>query len=214
MPAGPMPQASYGRSDIKIASLACTLACLLAFADVGNAQQADADWPSEPSSPASEVPPGVGAGDQEGRSAPIGDPVSICQLVEAAAVANGLPFEFFARVIWQESRFRSDAVGSVTRSGPQAQGIAQFMPMTAAERLLRGKQRWIGRGAFVRIADMDVDEGSPRLECRVSGFDLLLRSDRDGGVILLARHRPGNRHRYDDWSHGSDTCAWPRLRAS
>lgn len=62
---------------------------------------------------------------------------SICQLVESAAAANGLPFEFFARVIWQESRFRSDAIGPVTRSGPQAQGIAQFMPVTAAERLLR-----------------------------------------------------------------------------
>jgi soluble lytic murein transglycosylase-like protein len=40
--------------------------------------------------------------------------------------------EFFARVIWQESRFRSDAVGPVTRSGKRALGIAQFMPGTAA----------------------------------------------------------------------------------
>jgi soluble lytic murein transglycosylase-like protein len=63
--------------------------------------------------------------------------VAICHLVEAAAAANRLPLEFFARVIWQESRFRSDAIGPVTRSGKRAQGIAQFMPMTAAERLLR-----------------------------------------------------------------------------
>ena len=68
---------------------------------------------------------------------PGGNAVSICQLVESAAAANGLPFEFFARVIWQESRFRSDVIGPVTRSGAQAQGIAQFMPVTAAERLLR-----------------------------------------------------------------------------
>jgi hypothetical protein len=61
---------------------------------------------------------------------------SICQVVQSAAVANGLPFEFFAQIIWQESRFRSDAVGPITRSGQRAQGIAQFMPMTAAERLL------------------------------------------------------------------------------
>ena len=33
---------------------------------------------------------------------------------------------------------------------------------------------------------MDVDEGSPRLECLVSGFDLLRWSNRDSGVILLA----------------------------
>ena len=44
--------------------------------------------------------------------------------------------EFFARVIWQESRFRADAVGPVTRSGKRAHGIAQFMPGTAAERNL------------------------------------------------------------------------------
>ncbi len=59
---------------------------------------------------------------------------SMCLLIESAAQANGLPAEFFARVIWQESRFRADAVGPVTRSGDRAQGIAQFMPGTAAER--------------------------------------------------------------------------------
>src|SRR5262245_15752259 len=61
---------------------------------------------------------------------------SMCLLLESAARANGLPVEFFARVIWQESRFRSDAVGPVTRSGKRALGIAQFMPGTAAERKL------------------------------------------------------------------------------
>lgn len=61
---------------------------------------------------------------------------SICLLIEASAQANGLPVEFFARVIWQESRFRANAVGPVTRSGRRAEGIAQFMPGTAAERQL------------------------------------------------------------------------------
>ena len=59
---------------------------------------------------------------------------SVCLLVELAAKANHLPVEFFARVIWQESRFQADAVGPRTRSGDRAQGIAQFMPRTAAER--------------------------------------------------------------------------------
>ena len=59
---------------------------------------------------------------------------SICLMIESAAGANRLPLEFFARVIWQESRFRSDVVGPVTRSGERALGIAQFMPRTAAER--------------------------------------------------------------------------------
>jgi hypothetical protein len=59
---------------------------------------------------------------------------AICLMIESAARANGLPLEFFARVIWQESRFQSDAVGPMTRYGTRAQGIAQFMPGTAAER--------------------------------------------------------------------------------
>jgi hypothetical protein len=37
-------------------------------------------------------------------------------------------------VIWQESRFRPDAIGPMTRSGQRAQGIAQFVPGTASER--------------------------------------------------------------------------------
>ncbi|WOJ91250.1 transglycosylase SLT domain-containing protein [Methylocapsa polymorpha] len=59
---------------------------------------------------------------------------SICLLVESAAQAHGLPFEFFARLIWQESRFKPNAVGAMTRNGQRAQGIAQFMPGTASER--------------------------------------------------------------------------------
>ncbi len=60
----------------------------------------------------------------------------MCLLIESAARANNLPLEFFARVIWQESRFKPDVVGPMTRSGQRAQGIAQFMPGTAAERRL------------------------------------------------------------------------------
>jgi Transglycosylase SLT domain/SPOR domain len=59
---------------------------------------------------------------------------AICLMIESAARANGLPLEFFARVIWQESRFEANAVGPMTRYGSRAQGIAQFMPGTAAER--------------------------------------------------------------------------------
>src|SRR5579871_2853885 len=58
---------------------------------------------------------------------------SMCLMLESAARANDLPIDFFVRVIWQESRFQSDAVGPPTRSG-RAQGIAQFMPGTADER--------------------------------------------------------------------------------
>ncbi len=59
-----------------------------------------------------------------------------CPAIDAAARAHDLPVSFFARVIWQESRFHPDVLGPMTRSGQRAQGIAQFMPGTAAERRL------------------------------------------------------------------------------
>jgi len=53
-------------------------------------------------------------------------PDDICRALEQDAAENELPVEFFARVIWQESRFNARAV-----SNKGAQGIAQFMPATA-----------------------------------------------------------------------------------
>jgi hypothetical protein len=53
----------------------------------------------------------------------------LCSLIEDAAEDNDLPVGFFTRLIWKESRFRSDAV-----SPKGAQGIAQFMPGTAEQR--------------------------------------------------------------------------------
>ena len=59
----------------------------------------------------------------------------ICPMIEAAAQANGLPVEFFTRLIWQESRLQPEEVGPLTHGG-RALGIAQFMPGTAIERQL------------------------------------------------------------------------------
>jgi hypothetical protein len=53
-------------------------------------------------------------------------PDDICRALEQDAAENELPVEFFARVIWQESRFNARAV-----SNKGAQGIAQFMPATS-----------------------------------------------------------------------------------
>jgi hypothetical protein len=76
-------------------------------------------------------------GDQPpGKSGDAGTREAMCLMIEAAARANDLPLEFFARVIWQESRFQPNAVGPITRNGQRAQGIAQFMPGTASERRL------------------------------------------------------------------------------
>jgi Transglycosylase SLT domain/SPOR domain len=82
----------------------------------------------------------AGEGDQvppvEGTPSPSATPsnraasvASICDALAAAAAENDLPVDFFARLIWQESRFDPTAV---SRAG--AQGVAQFMPATANAR--------------------------------------------------------------------------------
>jgi hypothetical protein len=53
----------------------------------------------------------------------------VCDLIEIHAERNNLPKDFFARLIWKESRFDPNAV-----SPAGAEGIAQFMPGTAALR--------------------------------------------------------------------------------
>src|SRR5271167_4862684 len=64
------------------------------------------------------------------------DPHPICVMIQSAAGANALPVDFFTRLIWQESRFRPDVIGPMTRTGEHALGIAQFMPGTAVEHSL------------------------------------------------------------------------------
>jgi hypothetical protein len=81
------------------AAIAATLACLLAV-------------------PAEADPPGRGP-----KPVTVG---RICHLIETHADANRLPRDFFARLIWKESRFDPNAV-----SPAGAEGIAQFMPGTA-----------------------------------------------------------------------------------
>jgi hypothetical protein len=54
---------------------------------------------------------------------------TMCAIIETAAVANNLPIGFFTRLIWRESALRA---GATSPAG--AEGVAQFMPGTAAER--------------------------------------------------------------------------------
>lgn len=53
----------------------------------------------------------------------------ICQVIGEAAAQYQVPENFFARLIWKESRF-----DHLARSPVGAEGIAQFMPYTAKER--------------------------------------------------------------------------------
>ena len=100
----------------RLAGFALVLVLLVSlFSAVGLTEHASAAEPDE-----------IGAA--EGRQTP-SQPVStdsICSALAAAAAQNDLPTDFFARLIWQESRFNPEAV---SRAG--AQGVAQFMPSTA-----------------------------------------------------------------------------------
>ena len=84
-----------------------------------------------PSAPPATVPAARSAESAPGKPASAQAPTAgdICHAIEQNAAANGLPVEFFARVIWQESRFNAQAI---SRKG--AEGIAQFMPATAGDR--------------------------------------------------------------------------------
>lgn len=92
--------------------LMVALGCAPAHAQAGTAPPPAAQNPQAAPSPTSTEPP---------------TPEDICRTVEEAAAENSLPVEFFARVIWQESRFNALAI-----SPKGAEGIAQFMPRTAS----------------------------------------------------------------------------------
>ena len=112
------------------------IALLLLVTSPALAEPAQPDAP--PADAGATTPPAAAApAEQNAATPPPSDAnlrESVCLMIESSARANNLPLEFFARVIWQESRFQPGVVGPRTRSGERAQGIAQFMPRTAAER--------------------------------------------------------------------------------
>jgi hypothetical protein len=70
---------------------------------------------------------GVGRADAAPRE-PVSADAGICRIIENTAAANQLPVGYLSRLLWTESRFDS---GATSPAG--AEGIAQFMPGTAAE---------------------------------------------------------------------------------
>jgi hypothetical protein len=100
---------------------------------------------------------------------------SLCGLIEAAAEVHDLPASFFTRLIWRESGFRISAV-----SPKGAQGIAQFMPSTAAERDLK-------------------DPFDPKQAIPASANLLRLLADEFGNLGLAAAAYNSGRRRVSEW---------------
>jgi transglycosylase-like protein with SLT domain/sporulation related protein len=67
--------------------------------------------------------------DRAAAEASAGVAPAACRIVETAARSSHVPIGLLTRLVWTESRFQARAV-----SPKGAQGIAQFMPGTAAER--------------------------------------------------------------------------------
>jgi hypothetical protein len=103
-------------------------ACVTLVAALPHLMLARAEPQDVPASTASDAAATATTAEPEpsGRRPSVDD---ICRTLAQAAADNELPEEFFTRLIWQESRFDPAAV-----SPAGAQGIAQFMPQTAATR--------------------------------------------------------------------------------
>ncbi|MGH1572848.1 lytic transglycosylase domain-containing protein [Methylobacterium sp. P31] len=78
---------------------------------------------------AAAIPQFIGTLEDTWLSAFFGDKQRLREFIEHTAEASGLPADFFLRLLRQESGLDHRAV---SRAG--AQGVAQFMPATAAER--------------------------------------------------------------------------------
>lgn len=123
----PFPRMKHAMARQRVTLRLATVGALLATA-LWHLALVHAEAQDEPASAASEETPKAAATETQGKeSRPSVD--EICRALAQAATDNDLPEEFFARLIWQESRFDSKAV-----SPAGAQGIAQFMPQTAATR--------------------------------------------------------------------------------
>lgn len=91
------------------------------------AQQAQ-DAAAAPAAKAEQVPDKTAASSNRPKRVPLSK-AELCETAVQVAQANNLPAPFFTRLIEQESGFNPHVVSSAG-----AQGIAQFMPQTAASR--------------------------------------------------------------------------------
>jgi hypothetical protein len=120
----------------------------------------------------------------EEAAAPDTTPKTVCGLIEESAASQGIPTAFLTRLIWKESTFQADAV-----SPKGAQGIAQFMPGTAALRRL-------------------ADPFDPQQAIPASAKYLKELADRFGNLGLAAAAYNAGEQRVADWLAGQGGLPW------
>jgi hypothetical protein len=132
-----------------------------------------------------------------------------CDALREAAESSDIPVAFFARLLWQESRFQAFEVSRVG-----AQGVAQFMPATAAEvglddpfdpfkalpasaRFLRKLHNEFGN---LGLAAAAYNAGSGRIQKWLSGRSALPRETRDYVRIITGNNA-------ENWIEESSTVS-------
>jgi len=204
-------------------------ACLLLFAGLSSAEPGDsfeATPAAQPESVQTETPrPNTNVGENKGeadRSAnqppsplpsqaqttpgpKLDGPQQYCKTLEEAALKNGLPPDFFVRLIWQESNFNPNSI-----SPAGALGIAQFMPGTARWRgladpfeplpALHESARWLGelRAQFgnLGLAAAAYNGGPRRVQDWLAGRGNLPAETRAYVRIITGKSA-------EDWASGS-----------
>jgi hypothetical protein len=176
-----------GRAGPVVVGLTCLL---MLAADPAATQDNTAE--AEPEGVQTET---AGAAETADGAAPEADPQAsrkeaarqICRILQSEAETTGIPAGFLARLIWTESRFNPDAV-----SPKGAQGIAQFMPGTAAERALSDP--------------FDI----PAALAESAAF-LRELADAFGNVGLAAAAYNAGPRRVENWLAGRATLPWETL---
>src|SRR6266478_7324269 len=132
-----------------------------------------------------------------------------CDALREAAESSDIPVAFFARLLWQESRFQAF---EVSRAG--AKGVAQFMPATAAEVGLDDPfdpyQALPASAKFLRklhdefgnlgLAAAAYNAGSGRIQKWLSGRSALPRETRDYVRIITGNNA-------ENWLEESSTVS-------
>ena len=135
----------------------------------------------------------------------------ICEAVKSAAEEHNIPIGFFARLLWQESRFRAREVSSAG-----ARGIAQFMPQTAIEVGLKDPfdpfQAIPASAKFLRklfdqfgnlgLAAAAYNAGGGRIERWLSRRSTLPKETRDYVMIITG-------HKAEAWTDEENTVHMP-----